>query len=120
MVSGVRQSWFAAQVSASPALVLPPAGHLAPSSLPRALERIVCPLFPLVGSSTCPLLGLGAALACPLLELVGACLAFLQIGQLSVTFQTKGRIKVGTGGQERKLEESPGGGRKGLHSLGQS
>lgn len=63
---------------------------------------------------------LGAALACPLLELVGACLAFLQIGQLSVTFQTKGRIKVGTEGQERKFEESLGCGRKGLHSLGQS
>lgn len=74
-----------------------------PAPFPGGLERIVCPLFQLVGTSTCPLLGLGNALTCPLLELVGACLAFVQIGQLSMTFQTKGRIMVVTGAQERKV-----------------
>ena len=42
--------------------------------------------------------GQGSAI-CPIPELVGACLAFIQISQLSVTFQTKGRTKVVTGGQ---------------------
>ena len=67
-------------------------------------------------SSTCPLPGLGDVLTCPLPELVGASLAFVQIGQLSVTFQTKGRMKVGTGGQETKGAVAE----RGFPGLGQS
>lgn len=92
-----------AQVSACPAPVWLLLCTRPPAPFPGGLERIVCPLFQLVGTSTCPLLGLGNALTCPLLELVGACLAFVQIGQLSMTFQTKGRIMVVTGAQERKV-----------------
>lgn len=72
-----------------------------------------------MGNSTCPLLGLGDALTCPLLKLVGACLAFVQIGQPSMTFKIKCRIMVVMGAQKRKLGESWGSDRKGLHILGQ-
>lgn len=59
--------------------------------------------------------GQGSAI-CPIPELVGACLAFIQISQLSVTFQTKGRMKVGTGGQETKGAVAE----RGFPGLGQS
>lgn len=72
------------------------------------LQRIVCPVFSLVGSWACPLSGLGDALACPLLELVGTCLAFVLIGQFSVTPQAKGRITVRMEEWDRKLWESRG------------
>lgn len=66
-----------------------------------------------MGSFTYPLLGLGDALTCPLLELVGAHLAFVLIGQFSVTLQAKGMIIVVRGEWDRKLGESWGYSRKG-------
>lgn len=76
------------------------------------LQRIVCPLFSLVGSWACPLFGLGDALTCPLRELVGACLAFVLIGQFSVTLPAKGRITARMGEWDRKLRESWGSSRE--------
>lgn len=96
------------QVSSSPGSVL----HLPPVPSSGGLQRIVCPLFSLVGSWACPLFGLGDALTCPLRELVGACLAFVLIGQLSVTLQAKGRITARMGEWDRKLRESWGSSRE--------
>lgn len=66
-----------------------------------------------MGSFSCPLLGLGDALTCPLLELVGAHLAFVLIGQFSVTLQAKGMIMVVMGEWDRKVGESWGNRREG-------
>lgn len=82
------------------------APYRSPVPSPGGLDRIVCPLFRLVGSSTCPLLGLGDVLTCPLLELVSASLAFVSIGQFSVTLQVKGRIIAMRGEWDRKFGKS--------------
>lgn len=73
-----------------------------------------------MGSSTCPLFALGDALTCPLLELVSASLAFVSIGQFSVTLQAKGRIMAKRGEWDRKFGQSRAAAGRELHILSQS
>lgn len=96
------------QVSSSPGPVL----HLPPSPLLRGLTENSLSFVLIGGLWAYPLFGLGDALTSLLRELVVAYLAFVLIGQFSVTLQETGRIMPRMGEWDRKLWQSCGNSRE--------